>query len=199
MPPALGMSATRAARATKAVSSARRAPTAAAAAVAAAAARPAAAATAAAQRLAPLPHQQQRYALLDVGPTAGPQPVWEGMTYTLSRRAVARAAAAAAARASAPSPPADGPPPPPPAAARRPPPPPAAERLFFEHVVLVRTASGASFEVPGAWVEGEVLEHLEPSPFAGALSRFRVTRIVAPSDDAGGKVRAAAGGAAVAR
>lgn len=138
-----------------------------------------------------------RYALL-LPPRAreegwGPQPVWEGCTYTLSREAVERAAVR-----SPPSPSSSAPSPP-------------SSALRFRRVLVVRDGAracraapaparaSADRFVPGAWVEAEVVEHLDPSPFGGALSRVRVTRIVAPSDGAEAQQAAEAPAAVAAR
>lgn len=121
-----------------------------------------------------------RYALVATGPSA-PQFFSEGGTYTLSRDAVTRASSSSSGG-----------------------------RLRFGSVVVVRdgarrrsssvaggggcsaaAASAASAYVPGAYVEAELLEHFDPSHFGGALSRFRVTRIVVEGEEEEGEAVAA--------
>jgi hypothetical protein len=116
--------------------------------------------------------REGRYALVSTAAGTPPQYLFEGGTYTLPTRAVSPALSSS----------------------RR--------SLKFDRVVVVRdgarqraSAVGprASF-VPDAWVEAELVEHLDPQHFGGdvALSRFRVTRIVAFGEEEEQVVAAAA-------
>ena len=120
------------------------------------------------------PSEGRRYALVALKAGGPPQYFSEGGTYILPRDAVAVSSSS--------------------------------NRLRFDRVVVVRDGArqraaatgGASVAfVPDAWVEGEVIEHLDPAHFfGGALSRFRVTRIVAPFGGAEEQVEQVAAAAA---